>query len=234
MVAEILDYLVNSHVFILVNNYLQRINSNELLMNISYNFIYFFSKIQLFYIKCKTAIYSNEHIKYIVDSINKNQTSEKNKTHIIKYNDSIHIKEYSTEVSEHFESNKNDLYIFTHSNDYILSRSQIFNQDYEVSDIKFIMVNLQINDKNYKIDLKTETENYYIVQNILDKDFFLFYLFTHSNNYGEIVYEELKTSIENGIVKIIDGNADSLELNLNEGQSIVIFKNSYAIKDKTS
>jgi len=234
MITGILDYIVNSSVFILVNNYLQRINSNELLMNISYNFIYFFSKIQLFYMKCKTTIYSNEHIKYIVDSIYKNKINEQNKTHIIKYNDSIYIKEYSKEVSEHFEKNDNDLYIFTHSNDYIISRSQNFNQDYEVSDIKFIMVNLEINDKNYKIDLKTQDENYYIVQNILDKDFFLFYLFTHSNNYGEIVYEELKTSIENGVVKIIDGNADSVELNLNEGKSIVILKNSYAIKDKTS
>ena len=95
------------------------------------------------------------------------------------------------------------------------------------------MVELKLGDKNFKIDVKSETENYYIDQNIFDKDFFLYYMFTHSNNYQDkIVYEDLKQLMENGVVKIIDDNAQILEVNL-KSETIVILKDNFIVNKNT-
>lgn len=48
--------------------------------------------------------------------------------------------------------------------------------DYKLSKINFIMVELEHNDEKYKIELKNDEHNYYIVNNSLNQNFFKYYL----------------------------------------------------------
>jgi hypothetical protein len=181
---------------------------------------------------------SNPHIKKIMDDIN----SKKNESSIdiIQYYDRVlNMKKYSNDNENHFEDKNGALYIFTHSlnqqSNIIISRSQRFPQDYILSDTKFILVELKLGEKKFKIDLKTENENYYIVSNKLDKDFFSYYIFNHSHNFeNRIESDELYSLIESGIVSILDDKVNSFEVDLKKNGSIEILKNGFAITHTSS
>jgi hypothetical protein len=227
-----------------INDYFQEnypTEYNNFIVNVSYTFIHFFSQVQLFGMKCKNKINiwldSNNYLKSIIDNLHNNSDSktEENEITVTQFTDgNIIMKKYLKELQNNFEVKENCLYIFDnfekgHS---IISRSQVFPEDYEVSNIKFLMVELNVCDKKLKIDLMTEDENYYIVQNVLDKDFFFYYIVAHSHDYPELnIVEDLKKSlIENATVKIIDDNANIVEIDFSKNQSIVILKDTYTIK----
>jgi len=60
--------------------------------------------------------------------------------------------------------------------------------DYKLSKINFMDVNIEYNGTNYKIELKNNGSNYYIVNNSLNKNFFKYYLNSvlkvHVNEYN--------------------------------------------------
>ena len=235
--------LNTSAIFMWINNYFQEkypTEYNNFIVNVSYTFIHFFSQVQLFGMKCKNKINmwldSNNYLKNIIDNLhNSDSETEENEITVTQFtNGNIIMKKYVKEHQNNFEVKENCLYIFDnfekgHS---IISRSQVFPEDYEVSNIKFLMVELNVCDKKLKIDLMTEDENYYIVQNVLDKDFFFYYMVTHSHDYPDLnIVEDLKKSlIENATVKIIDDNANIVEIDFSKNQSIVILKDTYTIK----
>jgi len=235
--------LNTSAIFMWINNYFQEkypTEYNNFIVNVSYTFIHFFSQVQLFGMKCKNKINmwldSNNYLKNIIDNLhNSDSETEENEITVTQFtNGNIIMKKYVKEHQNNFEVKENCLYIFDnfekgHS---IISRSQVFPEDYEVSNIKFLMVELNVCDKKLKIDLMSEDENYYIVQNVLDKDFFFYYMITHSHDYPDLnIVEDLKKSlIENATVKIIDDNANIVEIDFSKNQSIVILKDTYTIK----
>ena len=59
---------------------------------------------------------------------------------------------------------------------YIWHEKMPTTQDYKVSNIKFIMVELEHNDKKYEITLKDNSANYYIINNSLNQNFFKYYI----------------------------------------------------------
>jgi hypothetical protein len=223
------NYTASNYIEHLEENH--RNEYNNLIVNVSYYCISFFSKLQLFGLKCKNKINA---------WLDANNVKTNTKINIIRYKDTnLHMKKYVGEENKYFEEEANNLYIFSNSmneyTNYIISRYQKLPQHYEVSNIKFIMVELQIGDNKLKIDLKTDTENYYIVQNVFDKDFFKYYLFNNSHIYKDTVpYDELKTLVEQSVVKIIDENARIFDLFLSKNESIVILKDSYIINKNES
>jgi len=245
MLSYISYFIQTSMLMILLHDYLQKNfpqKYNDFLIHISYNAIYCYSKLQLFCAKIKVEFYSivisNPHLKKIIDDIN----SKKNERSIdiIQFYDRIlHMKKYSKNTDNYFQDKKGSLYIFTdccnEQTNIIISRSQKFPEDYEVSEIKFIMVELKLGDKKFKIDLKTENTNYYVVSNVFDKDFFLYYMFNHSHNYeNKIEADDLYASIENGIVTILDDKVNNFEVDLKKNGSIVIMKNGFTITHTSS
>jgi hypothetical protein len=48
--------------------------------------------------------------------------------------------------------------------------------DYELSNVRFMLVELEYENNKYRIELKNETYNYYIVNNCLNQIFFKYYL----------------------------------------------------------
>ena len=104
----------------------------------------------------------------------------------------------------------------------IILHSQPFLYDYEISNIKFILFEVKITDKLFKIDLKTDKYNFYIVNNIIDKRFLLYFLINYQycklNNINDI---------EKIDVKIIDHNVNIKELEITNTKFITIKKDDY-------
>ena len=74
----------------------------------------------------------------------------------------------------------------------------------------------------YKVDLKTDKFNYYLVGNKFTKQFFIFYL----KNYLEI--KEIKDDKVN--LKIIDHDINTFEIDFTDkNESIVLEKNGYQL-----
>jgi hypothetical protein len=97
----------------------------------------------------------------------------------------------------------------------------------EESVIKFILLELKIGVTIYKIDLKTDDFNYYLVGNKFTKQFFIFYL----KHYLKAI-EEIKDD-EKIQLKIIDHDVNSIELDFTDkNESILIEKNGYKISNK--
>lgn len=92
------------------------------------------------------------------------------------------------------------------------------------SDIKFLLVELKIRENNYKVDLKTDEYNFYLVGNKFTKQFFIYYLKQHLK-IKESINDDDKIT-----VKIIDHNVDTIELIFTDkNESIILEKNGYKI-----
>jgi hypothetical protein len=92
--------------------------------------------------------------------------------------------------------------------------------DYELSKINLLMVNLEHNDKTYNIALKDDSNNYYIINNFLNQNFFKYYI-------KNVLKTELNCVNFDYKVTIIDHNADLLTLSPN--QTLVFEEKGYQI-----
>jgi hypothetical protein len=92
--------------------------------------------------------------------------------------------------------------------------------DYKVSNVKFIAIDLNFNNKNYLINLKDSNYNYYIVNNSLNIFFFKYYI-------KNILKIDFKDDDFDYSVNIIDNDVNMI--NLLPYQSIIINENDYKI-----
>jgi len=93
-------------------------------------------------------------------------------------------------------------------------------EDYRLSKITFIMVELEHNENKYTIELKNNRSNYYIVNNSLNQNFFKYYLTTELN----VPINEDKFDYT---VTIIDHNANLITLLPN--QNLTLNEDDYNI-----
>lgn len=94
----------------------------------------------------------------------------------------------------------------------------------ECSDIKFILIEMQNGENKYKVDLKTDDYNFYLVGNTFTKQFFMYYLKQKMQANPSINYDGQFS------LKIIDHNVNSLEIVFTDkNESIVLEKNEYKI-----
>jgi len=93
---------------------------------------------------------------------------------------------------------------------------------YEESSFKFISINLTYNNNTYPICLKNTEYNYYIVNNIIDKIFFQYYLI---NILKVVLIEQLHDF--RYILEIMDHNVNMFSLN--ETQYIIFKKDDYSV-----
>jgi len=98
------------------------------------------------------------------------------------------------------------------------------------SNVKFILMELILGvDNKYKIDLKTDHYNYNVVGNKFYGKFFIYYLRKHLNVEDEELLAKLE---EDFVVKIIDHKVDTIEIKLVKGSNdfIEILKEGYAFR----
>jgi len=246
-----ISYFIKTSIFaFLCNDYLQRnypTEYNSLLVSISYNGIYYYSKLQILCNKIKNKlnllIETNPQLKKMLHDI---YTAKNKQMKIIHFNNGvIHMKKITNDTVKLFDdlldsdNNKNALYILADyengNTNYLVSPRQDCFLTYEKSNIKFLLVELQLKNLHFKIDLKTETENYYIVSNTLDKVFFLYYMFNYSHNFtGQLTYQELSSQIEQACVTIIDSNVNKFVIHLSKNESITIDKDKYIVNNNNN
>jgi hypothetical protein len=101
--------------------------------------------------------------------------------------------------------------------------------DYELSTIRFILLEFIVGEKSYKIDLSTNKHNFYVKDNILDKSFLLYYLrYIHPE---AIIFEEDDIQLDEITIKLIDHNVDIKKISLTENphQYFQLDSSSYEI-----
>lgn len=80
--------------------------------------------------------------------------------------------------------------------------------NHEKSNIKFILSELVIGDKIIKIDFKTDTYNYYLVNNVFEQRFLKY--FVKKYYFDEIKdIENIEEKLDSMSLKIIDHNAST-------------------------
>jgi len=93
----------------------------------------------------------------------------------------------------------------------------------ECSNIKFLLVELVVDDVCHKIDLKTDQCNYYVVGNEFRKQFFEYYASKHLNNVVMDMHKKC-------VVRILDENMETHEIELiHRMDAIRIEKNSWKL-----
>ena len=92
--------------------------------------------------------------------------------------------------------------------------------DYKHSTIKFFSIELEYKDTIHSIELTNENYNHYIVNNVLNKEFFKYYL-------TNVLNIEIDKNTFDYKLSIIDHNVNVVELTQND--SLVIKENNYEL-----
>ena len=159
----------------IANDYFTRTYPQEyenFLFSVSYNLIYLFSKCQILANKTcgkiQAFINKNPHLKKISDIVYK-KNIEQNQIYKIDQNGEI-VNNYS---SDNFEYDNKCIYILADNEkksetgcvNMEIFQKQPMLTSYELSNIKFMLLEIKVNDAAYKLDLKTDKYNYYVVGN---------------------------------------------------------------------
>ena len=113
-------------------------------------------------------------------------------------------------------------------NDYVNKRIMYEKNDIvtccELSETKFMLMEINVGENKYKIDLKTDRYNFYVVGNILTKQFFIYYL-KQFLKLNELINNDDKISI-----KIIDNNVNIIEFDFTDkNENIILEKNGFKV-----
>jgi hypothetical protein len=96
------------------------------------------------------------------------------------------------------------------------------NFSYEISNISFILTEIIIGDKTFKVDFKTKEYNYYVVNNIFNDKFILYFL---NKYYSYEIKDFQPETIKRFTLNVIDHNVDTYEFD--KGINVKIQKDGY-------
>lgn len=212
----------------LLNDYVKRTypkKYEDFLVTASFNAVYAFSVIQ---IKIKQVqryiLNANPGLTKLLETYNK--TRIKNTIDFILEGKIIFSTTILTPDIDHPKNH--DFIIYSDSktiNKKLLTEVSVDkNYDYEMADIQFMLVELKIENNTYKIDLKSDAYNFYVVGNCFTKKFFVYYL-------TEILKPTQQFDNDNKfIIKIIDHDVNSIEFEFTDkNESIMLEKNGYKL-----
>ena len=190
-------------------------------ITVSYNLIYVYSKAQIFYMNIvKTVNKKIEETPKLLKLKNDLDLlmNQKNGTLIM-----IECIKNGV-LSDNLSTTECDFALYSRLDDSkkCLNKKIVYDLDesidvYEVSDIKFLLVELKNGVETYKIDLKTDEYNFYIVGNKFTKQFFQYYL-------TEIL--KITESDDKFSLHIIDHLVNKVELDFSD-------KNDHILLEKT-
>lgn len=208
----------------------------NLMIVVSYNSIYYYSKLQIFFgqIKRDLDIFIEKNpsllkIKEKLEAFILKPTCQRVTRYFVKNSKLCNSSDknsiepdfiiLSCLTSDKKCMNKKIIY---NKNDDINNDDILIN---EISDINFLLIEFKVGDnKTHKIDLKTEDYNYYIVGNKFTKDFFIFYL----NEYLKFNYDIIDT--DKCSLILIDHDVNKIEIDFTDkNESILLEKNGYKL-----
>ena len=183
-----MSYFKTFLIGVLFADFLERRFHNEVvnfITTVVYDVLYLYSKCELCFIKIKKMYDS------FLEDNNLIETTEVETISVFKLNGESASVNYSVKHKEKFNYGKDlmdtfgkpDMFLYSWTNKDNKCRNVkiIYNinegfEKPEASNIKFILVELNVGEKSYKIDLKTDNFNYYLVGNKVTKHFFIYYL----------------------------------------------------------
>ena len=183
------------------------------LLNLSYNSIYYYSKLQLGLTKTQNTVTS--YVKSVPLLNNLLTYMKYKKCTFTKINDELTICNKFNE--EHNLDYK--IIINFKMKDWEYKYYELL--QHKQSDYKFIMSEITIDYKTFVIHFTTDKYNYLIINNNIDKYFIVYFLKTH---YNDLV-KDLK--IENYNIKIIDHNVNIVEFD--NTKTLIIKETEYEI-----
>ena len=201
-----------------------------ILTDVTFNALYLFSKAQIYFVRLNKNfnefVKSNPtllKIKTDLDNLIKPTGEVITMTEFIKNGERLSLE----------EANASDIAVFSWlgQDKQCIIKKIIYDINEpmtmaDFSDIKFMLVELCIGEKSYKVDLKTDHYNFYLVGNKFTKQFFLYYLKQCIKIDAPINDTDIFS------LKIIDHNVNSLAINFTDkNESIVLEKNGYKILD---
>ena len=219
---------------ILLNDYLKRIYPDkyqELIVSISYNLIYLYSKAQILYMNLirvvNKKIEENPNLLKLrndLDLLLKPKSGIITMLDYIKNGNSVNITsdtECDFMVYSWLDNTKNCV---NKKLVYDLKEPLSFT---EVSDVKFLLIELKVGENNsHKIDLKKDEFNFYLVGNSFTKQFFIYYL-------KQIVKstEEIKDDDKINL-KFIDHDVNTIDLDFTDkNENIILEKTGYKLSN---
>ena len=212
----------------ILDDYLKRTypkKYEEIFVTVSYNLIYVYSKAQIFYMNLvKTVNKKIEETPKLLKLKNYLDLLLKQK------NGKVTMIEYIKNgiLSNNLSMTDCDFALYSRLDDSkkCLNKKIVYDLDesievYEVSDIKFLLVELKIGSETYKIDLKTDEYNFYIVGNRFTKQFFQYYL-------TEIL--KITEGVDKFSLHMIDHTVNKVELDFSdENAHILLEKTEYKL-----
>ena len=219
---------------ILLNDYLKRNYPDkyqELIVSISYNLIYLYSKAQILYMNLirvvNKKIEENPNLLKLrndLDLLLKPKSGIITMLDYIKNGNSVNITsdtECDFMIYSWLDNTKNCV---NKKLVYDLKDPLSFS---EASDIKFLLIELKVGENNsHKIDLKTDEFNFYLVGNSFTKQFFIYYL-------KQIVKstEEIKDDDKINL-KFIDHDVNTIDLDFTDkNENIILEKTGYKLSN---
>ena len=229
---------------LLLNDYVKRTYPEKyesLLVEIPLKLIYLYSNCQIIYGKLQRKanefIDNNPQVKKVINDIYKLGGTEALEIEYI-INGEVFAKYNRNPTLSDVTVHEDAMFIFSDltTNEQRVNKKILqsdINFNYKISNIQFILLELKLvfksggsNENTYKIVLKTEEYNYYIVNNILDSKFFKYYLRKY---YSDMVTSETLANVEKINVKLIDQDVNIKTFDLTEENGIILKENEYII-----
>lgn len=175
----------------------------QLAVGVAYNLIRLYSKAELFYrnnIKSLQINNINEYITFI-----NNNTS----VLVLEADEVLKLEEFPECDFLIFQDGQNNC-LFS----YELEEDSL---ECEVTDYTFMLVEVVVETEKYKLDLKTDDYNFYVVGNVFNQTI-VSYLLKKFYDLDDVKQYH---------VKILDNNVESIEFD--EEKSLILKKDTYAI-----
>ena len=202
------------------------------MVSLSYNVIYIYSKVQILFMKYNKKlnefIESNPSLLKIKNDfilLIQSTKCSANKLEFIKNGNLIENKSSDYDFAIYSDLKINTIC----ENKKIFQNNQQLTEDYEISNIQFMLIELLVGEeKTFKITLKNEKYNFYVVENMISKDFFTYYLKNIHDDKFDLTEESIKE--DKITIKIIDHDVNKIEFYLTDkNEHIIIEKTSYKL-----
>ncbi len=228
---------------LLLNDYVKRTYPEKyesLLVEIPLKMIYIYSNCQIIYGKLQRKmnefIENNPQVKKVINDIYKLGGKEALEIEYIINGEVFATYKRNPTLSD-VTVHEDAMFIFSDlsTNEQRVNKKILqsdINFNYKISNIQFILLELKLvfktadKENSYKIVLKTDEYNYYIVNNILDSKFFKYYLRKY---YSDTVTSETLANIEKMNVKLIDQDVNIKTFDLTEENGIILKENEYIL-----
>jgi len=227
--TAMLFFLINDY---LIKNYPEKYN--KFLMDIAFNVIYTYSYCQILF--NKGISYIEVKTPFLIELF-KNNGKKVSTIHFVKDNSVTALSFTNSFLNKlDFKIPEHNFIVYidgetTPNNIKIIRNADILNEkiQFEKSNIKFMLAECIIDGKIYIIEFSNEKYNFYVKDNIFDKQFFLYYL---SNIHPDkINIQENAFQTDDIILNIIDHNVEikTILLKNDNNQYIKLNETSYEI-----